>query len=165
MVKNNNLVFKNIYKYFARQGGATLDLFGDINFEFEPSKTYAITGVSGSGKSTMLHMLAGLEKPTKGSILFGKQNIDNFSKAEMDNYLNKSIGLVFQDPLLIRELTVWQNIALKSFVMDEASKSRAEELLKTVGLEDKLEEYPSSLSVPIHLPNHIALCPQYILSI
>lgn len=142
----NKLIIKNLYKIFERKSGKPLEVLTDISFEFEPNKSYAVTGVSGSGKSTLLHMLAGLEAPTKGAVSFGEKNISEFSQREKDEYLNKSVGLVFQDPFLIRELNVWQNVALKNFNMDNASKDRVSELLKLVDLSDKLEEFPNSLS-------------------
>ena len=142
-----NLEIKNLSKTFCKQrNGSALDILKNISFKFEQDKSYAIMGVSGSGKSTLLHLLSGLEIPTEGQILFNGQSLTDFTQADKDYYLNKTIGLLFQDPFLIRELNIWQNVASKTFDLNIENKIKAEKLLSSIGILDKAEEYPDALS-------------------
>src|SRR3990167_217199 len=142
-----NLEIKNLSKTFCKQrNGSTLDILKNISFKFEQDKSYAIMGVSGSGKSTLLHLLSGLEIPTEGQILFNGQSLTDFTQADKDYYLNKTIGLLFKDPFLIRELNIWQNVASKTFDLNIENKIKAEKLLSSIGILDKAEEYPDALS-------------------
>lgn len=140
------LQIKNLSKKFMLKDKQQLQILADVSFQFEAGKSYAITGVSGSGKSTLLHMLAGLEKPTSGAVFFDGQDIDKFTEQQVDEYLNKSVGIGFQDPFLIKELNVWQNVALKSFQINLDSKKKAEDLLRKFSLQEKSCEYPHTLS-------------------
>ena len=115
-----------------KQGTANLHVLKDVSVEFSRKKTYALTGVSGTGKSTLMHIIAGLEKPTSGHIFFNEQDITHFTAEQHREFLHKSIGLVFQSPYLIRELTVIENIMLKGLMASADQKlchNRALELL------------------------------------
>ena len=147
-MNNLKLVARGLSKSFST-GGKTLHVLESVNIEFEEGKSYAITGASGSGKSTFLHLLAGLDTPSKGEVFFGGNNIFNFKQKEKDLFLNKSLGFVFQFHYLIRELSVLQNIIIPGLIKGDSEKTckkRALELLDSIGLIDKAEEYPSNLS-------------------
>jgi ABC-type lipoprotein export system ATPase subunit len=134
-------------KFLLRRG--TLDVLREISYVFQSGRTYAITGASGAGKSTFLHILAGLTKPTTGTLYINEQNMLLFSSSEHERYVNKTIGLLFQMPYLIKELTVLENIMTKGLIVGVEEKLCADEalaLLEKVGLSDKAYEYPSTLS-------------------
>jgi len=138
----------NVKKKF-KQGNVELEVLKGVTCRFEKNKTYAITGPSGSGKSTFIHLLAGLDKPTHGEIYFDGRNIAIFSESERQQFLRKSVGLVFQLPYLIRELNVIENVMLKGMIEGGdrlQTRDYAMDLLKKVGLEHKAEHAPFSLS-------------------
>jgi ABC-type lipoprotein export system ATPase subunit len=147
-MKNVKLCACAITKSFM-QASLNVDVLKGVSVCFEHGKTYAITGVSGAGKSTLLHILAGLEEPSKGEITFNGRTLFSMSAAEHTHFLNKSIGLVFQSPYLIAELSVVENVMVKGMIMGEQydeCRVKALALLNTVGLQDKAESKPSTLS-------------------
>lgn len=144
----NNLLCQEVSKSY-QQGEGFLPVLHDITVSFCPSSSYAITGVSGSGKSTLLHLLAGLDTPAQGAVLFNNVDINTFSSQQKNAFLNKSIGLVFQSPYLIKELSALENVMLKGLIAGKNfadCKKGAQDLLCTVKLEDKLAAYPGQLS-------------------
>lgn len=146
--KSTILCAQNLKKSFA-QGQGTLHVINDITVRFVQGQSYAITGVSGSGKSTFMHLLAGLDSPTSGTISYNNTDLATLDQAARMNFLNKQIGLVFQEPYLIRELSVLENCMIKGLIADESSKleiERAMALLTTAGLADKTYCKPASLS-------------------
>ncbi len=131
-------------KHFGGQ-----EVLRGISIIFEQGKTYAISGVSGTGKSTLMHLLSGFDKPSSGAVLFNDKNIAHFSSAARTHFLNQSIGHVFQQPYLIRELSVAENVMTPGLIMGSsllAARPRALELLEAVGLADHAEKKPSALS-------------------
>ncbi|MDR3549896.1 MAG: ABC transporter ATP-binding protein [Candidatus Babeliales bacterium] len=137
-----------IKKNFA-QGDVKLEVLKGVTYHFEKNKSYAITGPSGSGKSTLIHLLAGLDKPTSGHIYFNGRDISEFLEPERHIFLRQSLGLVFQLPYLIRELSVIENVMIKGMI-DGADKLQARkdalELLKKMGIEHKADHASFSLS-------------------
>jgi len=143
-----NIAVKNLKKTFV-QGDQSLIVLKNINVEFQEGKTYAITGVSGTGKSTFLHLIAGIDEPTKGHVSFDGKDLDKLSANQKNEYLNKMVGLVFQYAHLISELSVLENIMLAGLIAGKSSeecKQKALRLLKDVGLEQKAGSQPDSLS-------------------
>jgi lipoprotein-releasing system ATP-binding protein len=135
-----------VYKSFA-QGGKRLEVLRGVDAVFEQGKSYAITGVSGSGKSTFLQIIGGLDKPTHGDVFFDQKNLR--SMRDKAAYLNTKIGFVFQFHYLIKELSVLDNIMLVGLIggLDAVlAKQRALELLGLIGLEHKAAEFPMKLS-------------------
>jgi ABC-type lipoprotein export system ATPase subunit len=138
----------NLTKQFT-QGSTTIDVLKNISISFAQGSTYAITGTSGSGKSTLLHLLAGIDTPTHGTVAYNSTPISSFSETERSHFLNKTVGLIFQLPYLIQELSVIENVALKGFINNinrAASLEQAHQLLATVGLADKAYAAPATLS-------------------
>lgn len=145
---NSLLHVENLHKTYV-SGQQTLNVLKDVTVDFKQGSGYAIVGVSGSGKSTLMHLLAGLDKPTSGSVFFNNTDITTLNPAEKDVFLQQSIGLVFQLPYLIKELSVLENIMLRGYIMGlepEECKTRALELLDAVGIADKALSNPLSLS-------------------
>lgn len=145
---NSLLHLENLHKTYV-SGQQTLNVLKDVTVDFKQGSGYAIVGVSGSGKSTLMHLLAGLDKPTSGSVFFNNTDITTLNPAEKDVFLQQSIGLVFQLPYLIKELSVLENIMLRGYIMGldpEECKTRSLELLDAVGIADKALSNPLSLS-------------------
>jgi lipoprotein-releasing system ATP-binding protein len=142
------LIVKNLFKSFL-QGKKKLSVLNGVSFEFEKGKTYAITGASGSGKSTFMHILGGLDTKDNGSVLFNGQDIFKLSLKEKEKFLNNHLGFIFQFHYLIKELSVLQNIILPGLIGGKSSDEcelKAKELLKLVGLLNKIDAYPTQLS-------------------
>lgn len=138
----------NLHKTFAN-GANKLEVLRGITVSFLQGSSYAITGVSGSGKSTFIHLIAGLDTPTSGTVSFNGQNLATASQQFKDNFLRQSIGLVFQMPYLIAELSVLENVMIRGLLAGDSMaqcKKRAQELLDAVGIADKAACRPLSLS-------------------
>jgi ABC-type lipoprotein export system ATPase subunit len=122
----------SIYKIFKN-----ITILNNVTSEFVRGNTYAITGISGSGKSTFMHILAGLDTPTRGTIYFTNISLQAMHSSTLAQFLNKSIGLVFQSSYLMRELSVIENIILPGLINGQTindCKKKAEKLLDTVKL-------------------------------
>lgn len=131
------------------QGGQNHQILNSIDQVFIQGKSYAIIGASGSGKSTFLHLLGGLDQPSTGSVLFNGKNINLFSDTEKERFLNRSVGFVFQFHYLINELTAFENVLIKGLLSgrDRAEvEAEANELFEYVGLTAKKNHLPSQLS-------------------
>jgi lipoprotein-releasing system ATP-binding protein len=145
---NATLATKLLSKKFI-QGKQEIIVLNNIDSMFMQEKSYAIAGISGSGKSTFIHLLAGLDTPTTGTVLFNNivlQTLPAFDKAQ---FLNKSIGLVFQSPHLIRELSVIENIILPGLISGHTKidcEKRAVELLQKIELSQKKDSKIGELS-------------------
>jgi ABC-type lipoprotein export system ATPase subunit len=132
-----------------QQGKETVTVLTGASYTFEQGTTYALTGVSGTGKSTILQLLAGLEQPTDGSVVYQNKALAQFSDVEHQHFLHATVGLVFQLPYLIDELSVRENVMLKGMIIGqsgEISERKADRLLEQVGLLHKANAYPAALS-------------------
>jgi lipoprotein-releasing system ATP-binding protein len=144
----NHFILNHVHKSYI-QGTTHIAVLKGVTATFTQGKSYAITGISGSGKSTLIHLLAGLDLPDSGKILFNNQDINTLSEARKSLFLNKSIGLVFQSPYLIKELTVLENVMTKGLIAGLSHRECAQEatlLLKQVELSSHIHAYPGQLS-------------------
>lgn len=119
----------------------------NLNCTFEAGKLYVIMGASGSGKSTFLSMLAGLDHPSQGEIRFGE---DKLQDLDLDRYRRESISMIFQSFQLLPLLTAVENVCYPmelNGINPKETKQRAKELLSSVGItDDKIKRFPSKLS-------------------
>lgn len=144
----SGLHLEHLTKIFTN-GSRTLTVLDSVTYTFKANSLYCITGPSGSGKSTLLHALACLEAPTSGSIWFDGRDLVNCSAHEVTQWRKAHVGMMFQLPYLINELTVLDNVALAGRIAGQSkdqSNDRAVDLLKEVGLSPKLLCSPVQLS-------------------
>lgn len=120
--------------------------FDDVHCE--AGEVLLITGASGKGKTTFLHLLGGLLKPTSGSVFINDTDICQLSSAKLDHFRGQNIGLILQKSHFIASLSVLENIELASWLTDRTTKKqKAKELITLLGLEDFASNLPSELSV------------------
>lgn len=121
----------------------------DINLEIERGEFCCIVGASGSGKSTLLNQLAGLEKPTRGKIIIGGQNISDMSESELALFRQNNLGFVFQSYNLLPTMTAVENVALplmfKGIPKAKREKIAAQQLAK-MGLGKRIYHKPTEMS-------------------
>lgn len=128
-------------------GGHAVTILDDVSLDIPERQMAAIVGPSGSGKSTLLGLIAGLDKPTSGSIKVDGIEIAILRESAMARYRREKIGYIFQSFHLIPTLTAWENVAVPLELTGEPhAKSRAIDLLTSVGLKDRQSHYPVQLS-------------------
>ena len=129
------------------QGETEVKALDGVNLEVEKGEFVAIVGTSGSGKSTMLHMIGGLDNPTSGQVIVDGQNLSHMTDEELTIFRRRNIGFVFQQYNLVPMLNVWENIILP-VKLDEKKieKKYVDEIIDTLGIRTKLENLPSALS-------------------
>lgn len=146
---NNYIVetFK-IEKHY-QSGPETLRVLKGIDLKIREGEILVIMGPSGVGKSTLLHILGTLDKPTSGKLLIDGQETSILKEMEMSQFRNKNIGFVFQFHYLLPEFNALENILIPCMISDKNWKDkigRAEKLLGEVGLSQRIHHRPSQLS-------------------
>ena len=121
-------------------------LFSNINLNIENQKDLLITGPSGVGKTTLLSILCGLQKPTEGKVLYDDINLYNLVENKIDYFRGDKLGIVFQNFNLINAFTIKQNLELAKTTQGSGDKNLYD-LLQRVGLADKSHIKVSKLSV------------------
>lgn len=142
------LKLKNIEKNYYVGDNVVRALRG-IDLEFRKNEFVSILGPSGCGKTTLLNIIGGLDKYTKGDLLINNQSTKNYADYDWDSYRNHSIGFVFQTYNLIHHQSVLSNVELAltlSGISKSERKRRAIEALESVGLGDQLYKKPNQLS-------------------
>ncbi|OWV26387.1 ABC transporter ATP-binding protein [Fibrobacter sp. UWB1] len=138
----------NLRRVFS-ETGEKLEILKGVNFEMEAGELVALTGSSGSGKSTFLNLVGMLDTPTSGEILFKGKALSKFNDAERDRYHRVQVGFVFQFHHLLSEFTAIENVCVPGRVLgtsEKECKERAAMLLETVGLKDRFKHLPRELS-------------------
>jgi len=107
-----------------------------------------ITGNSGKGKTTLLHLLGGLLRPKSGALVVGETHIETLSDNKLDQFRGKNIGLILQQPHFVQALTVLDNVILASWLASgQKASAKAKALLEQLGLNDQIHKLPSQLSI------------------
>jgi putative ABC transport system ATP-binding protein len=128
-------------------GGHPLTVLKDITFTLEDGGFLAIVGPSGSGKTTLLGLLAGLDRPASGRVWLDGHDLSGLDENARARLRAEKVGFVFQSFQLIPTLTARENVQVPMELREESgAETRAEELLRRVGLGDRLDHYPAQLS-------------------
>lgn len=124
-----------------------IEVLAGINLSIEKGDTVAIVGQSGSGKSTFLSLMAGLDKPTSGTINIDGQDLNKMEEEALSKFRSQNIGIIFQQFHLMSHLTALENIALPlELTRDTQAIQKAKEALDQVGLADRAHHFPHQLS-------------------
>ena len=130
-------------------GESVIKVLQGIDFTIHAGERIAIVGTSGSGKSTFLQLLGGLDKPTSGDIIVTGQPLSQLSETKKSILRNQSLGFVYQFHHLLPEFTALENVAMPLLIRNENPKAaiaKATEWLAAVGLQDRLHHKPGMLS-------------------
>jgi putative ABC transport system ATP-binding protein len=122
-------------------------LISDINLKIQPQKDLLITGPSGIGKTSLLSILCGLQKPTQGNVKYNDINLYDMSENKIDDFRGKELGIVFQNFNLINSFTIKQNLDIANIVYKQNNNDQLYDLLQRVGLAEKSHLQVSKLSV------------------
>jgi lipoprotein-releasing system ATP-binding protein len=144
------LIASHLSKEFDTARGP-VHVLDDVSLEVSRGESVAIMGPSGCGKSTLLYMLGALERPSSGTVTLDDRNPYSLSDAEQSAFRNEHIGFVFQDHLLLPQLSALDNVLAPTLVSRDASASgartaRARGLLEAVGLSTRIDHRPGELS-------------------
>ena len=140
------LDLKKITKTF-HQGEQRVEVLKSVNLSVKPGERIAILGQSGTGKSTLLSIMAGLDHPDLGTIEVNQQNLASLNQDELSRFRSKHIGIVFQQYHLMRHLTALENVGIPLELQRiPNSLEKAREALNLVGLSHRLAHCPAQLS-------------------
>ena len=142
-----SLEARTLSKSYDTAGGS-LSVLTDVSFILRRGEAAAVMGPSGSGKSSLLYILGGLEAPTAGTVRVADQNPYELAPDALATFRNRTVGFVFQDHCLLPQCTVLENVLIPTLVgeHDDAAPARARDLLDRVGLAARLDHRPAALS-------------------
>ena len=142
----NILRTNDLKKYYGQEPVLVKALDG-ITIEIEQGSFTAIVGTSVSGKSTLLHMLGGLDTPTSGSVVVDGQELNGMDRNELTIFRRRKIGFIFQNYNLVPNLNIYDNIVLPVELDGrKPDETYMMEVVRTLGLDDKLSRKPGKLS-------------------
>ena len=127
----------------------TIDVLKGITLEIPSGEMLAIVGASGVGKSTLLHLLGALDRPTSGTVRFNGTQIFEQSNSQLAQFRNKNVGFVFQFHHLLPEFTAVENVRLPGLILGDSTEvatARASKILTDLGLGHRLSHRPGELS-------------------
>ncbi len=157
---------KNFY-----DAGREIQVLRGLNFSAYQAERIAIVGQSGVGKSTLLHVLGSLERPTAGRVLFDGQDLFALAARQLAEFRNLKLGFVFQFHYLLADFTALENVMMPGLIArlpESEARGKAEEMLKLVGLGDKLYRRPAELSggeqQRVAVARAVALRPRLVLA-
>jgi lipoprotein-releasing system ATP-binding protein len=157
---------KNFY-----DAGREIQVLRGLDFKALEAERIAIIGQSGVGKSTLLHVLGSLERPTAGRILFDNQDLFALGPRQLAEFRNLKLGFVFQFHYLLADFTALENVMMPGLITRQPEaevRNKAEEMLALVGLRDKLHRRPAELSggeqQRVAVARAIALRPRLVLA-
>src|SRR5881392_2916440 len=140
------LIAREVTKEYM-SGEQNIAVLRDVSFTIQQGDFVAIVGPSGSGKTTLLGLLAGLDTPTRGTVVLDDSDLGKLSENERARLRGEKVGFVFQSFQLIPTLTALENVQVPLELRgDSGADVRARELLRRVGLGDRLDHVPTQLS-------------------
>ena len=144
---NNFLTLKNISKHFNTE--KKIKVLKNLSYNFDKGKTYSLMGPSGSGKSTLLNLISLIDRPTLGSIKFNNNSVNFTDNKKNDIFRSEKIGIVYQQNNLLPDFTALENVYLANLSINnnkDVALAKAKNLLKKIGLSNRLNHFPSQLS-------------------
>ena len=138
----------NLKKSFNHTNGA-ITLFENLNIKIKEGELVALVGPSGTGKSSLLHLLALLDEPSKGKIFVNTQDTNSLSSEEKDKIRRKNISMIFQDNNLLTDFNAIENVMMPLIIKGEKTKvifKKAEQILKNVKIFNRSKHFPNQLS-------------------
>ena len=130
-----------------RSGSAAVRAVDGVSLSFEQGSFTAVTGKSASGKSTLLHLLSGLDRPTNGQVIYQENNLFQYNDNQLSVLRRRRFGFVFQAYNLVRELTAQENILLPVMLDNrKPDEGYLKRLVDMLGIEDRLGHLPGALS-------------------
>lgn len=143
-----HLQVSQLQKSYAAGGGRRREVLRGLSLSAMAGEVVGIFGASGCGKSTLLNIIGGLDSADSGTVRLGDVEVNALSDRELTAYRLRQVGMVFQEPLLLDQCTVMENILLPALAAGRvaASKERAERLLDRVQLADRGADFPDRLS-------------------
>jgi cell division transport system ATP-binding protein len=138
------IVFQGVSKHYGKQGVA----LEEVSFEIDPGDFVSLAGRSGACKSTVIKLLIGEDRPSKGRIFFGQYEVNKLEDSDLPAF-RRHIGVVFQDFRLLSTKTAYENVAFALEVAGRPEREIAElvpQVLDMVGLGNKMKNFPSELS-------------------
>ena len=138
----------NLKKTYEHVNG-NITLFNNLNLKIKRGDLIALVGPSGSGKSSLLHLLALLDDPTKGKILLNNKETKNLTDSQKDEIRRKNISIIFQDNNLLTDFTAIENVMMPLLIKGENQKNmleKANKILKDIKILNRSNHFPSELS-------------------
>ncbi len=129
-----------------RTPGADVEVLKGVSLSVAAGEMAVVLGPSGSGKSTLLHLLAGLDRPDSGSVWWGEIAVHEKTPSQLARLRASNVGLVFQQHYLLEDLTVLENVTLPMRIVGAVDEARGRELLAQVGLSERADFYPATIS-------------------
>lgn len=143
---SNIAIIRDLVKFY-QTGDQVVKAVDHTDLEIERGRFTAIVGRSGSGKSTFLHLLGGLDRPDSGSVVIEGKEIFKLKDNQLAAFRRKKIGFIFQDFNLIPSLNVWENVVLPiGLDGKKVNKQEVTEILERIGLAQKKDAMPNTLS-------------------
>jgi len=127
-------------------GKKVVEVLQGIDLEIMQGERVFLCGASGAGKTTLLYTLAGLERPQRGRVQVGGEDLYGLSQRDQSMLRNSKMGYIFQNYYLLPELTALENVMIPGLIRSRSARARAMELLKEVGLEERMHHLPAELS-------------------
>ena len=139
---------QNITKFY-QEGTQQTEVLKQVSFSMQPSELVAIVGSSGSGKSSLLHTLGGLDQPSSGEVFIKGQSLQQMTPNALAKLRNQYLGFVYQFHHLMADFTALENVMMPMLIGQQnktEAQDRAEQILSAVGLQHRISHRPSALS-------------------